>query len=56
MTLSELIDQLTDLQQEYEDRDPTVMIAYQPNWPIEVAIANIVEIDPLADFDEEFDW
>ena len=54
MTLSELIDQLTSIAEDHGDDDPEVIVAYQPNWPMEVAITNIVEIDPLADFDEEF--
>lgn len=53
MTLSELIDQLTDLQQEYEDRDPTVMIAYQPNWPLQSAISSVTILDPVKVFMDE---
>ena len=54
MTLSELIDQQTSIAEDHGDDDPEVVVAYQPNWPMEVAITNIVEIDPLADFEEEF--
>ena len=54
MTLSELIDQLTALAEEHEGDDPEVVVAYQPNWPMEVAITNIVSIDPMADWEEEF--
>ena len=54
MTLSELIDQLSDLQQEYEDRDPTVMIAYQPNWPLQAAISSVTILDPVEVFLNEY--
>lgn len=54
MTLSELIDQLTDLQQEFPNEDPEVVVAYQPTWPMETQITNIAAIDPMADWRE--DW
>lgn len=41
MTLSELIDQLTALQEAYEGQDPEVRIAYQPSWPLRAKIANV---------------
>ena len=34
MTLSELIDQLTMIAEQYPDHDPEVRIAYQPSWPL----------------------
>ena len=41
MTLSELIDQLTVLQEAHEGQDPEVRIAYQPSWPLRARIANV---------------
>lgn len=41
MTLSELIDQLTALQEAHEGQDPEVRIAYQPSWPLRAKIANV---------------
>lgn len=41
MTLSELIDQLTALQEANEGQDPEVRIAYQPSWPLRAKIANV---------------
>lgn len=41
MTLSELIDQLTALQEAHEGQDPQVRIAYQPSWPLRSTIANV---------------
>lgn len=41
MTLSELIDQLTALQEAHEGQDPEVRIAYQPSWPLRATIANV---------------
>jgi len=49
MTLSELIDQLTALAEEHEGEDPDVVVAYQPSWPMEVNITDIVAVDPAAD-------
>jgi len=46
MTLSELIDQLTELQQECGDEDPQVMMAHQPNWPLQMPLASVVLHDP----------
>lgn len=54
MTLSELIDQLTELQQECGDEDPTVMMAHQPNWPLQMALASVVLHDPLQAFMDEY--
>jgi hypothetical protein len=54
MTLSELIDQLTELQQEFPDEDPDVVVAYQPNWPMETQITNAVAVNPMADWEEEY--
>jgi len=54
MTLSELIDQLTELQQEFPDTDPEVIVAYQPNWPMETQITDVVAVDPLTDWDDEY--
>lgn len=54
MTLSELIDQLTELQQEFPDEDPEVVVAFQPNWPMETKITDIVATDPMADWNDEF--
>lgn len=41
MTLSELIDQLTAIQEAHEGQDPEVRIAYQPSWPLRAKIANV---------------
>lgn len=41
MTLSELIDQLTALQEAHEGQDPEVRIACQPSWPLRSTIANV---------------
>ena len=61
MTLSELIDQLQELAEElnpsgdlFAECDPEIVVAYQPSWPMEVQITNLVVCDPLADFDEEY--
>lgn len=53
MTLFEIIDQLTSLAEDLGE-DTEVIVAYQPNWPMEVQITDIVALDPMADFDEEF--
>lgn len=54
MTLSELIQELQDLADQHDEDDPEVIVAYQPSWPMEVAITKIAPIDPLADFEEEY--
>lgn len=61
MTLSDLIDQLTALAEEmnpsgdlFAECNPEVIVAYQPNWPMEVQITEIVALDPVADFDEDY--
>lgn len=54
MTLSELINQLTELQQEFPDEDPEVVVAYQPNWPMETQITNVVAVDPEEQWIAEF--
>lgn len=41
MTLSELIDQLTALQEAHEGQDPQVRIACQPSWSLRSTIANV---------------
>lgn len=54
MTLSELIDQLTSLAEEAGDTDPEVIVAYQPNYPLETHIAELALLDPMADWDEDY--
>jgi hypothetical protein len=53
MTLSELIDQLTNLAEElnpsgdlFSEHDPDVLVAYQPNWPMETNITQAVIVGP----------
>lgn len=41
MTLSELIDQLTAIQEANEGQDLQVRIACQPSWPLRSTIANV---------------
>lgn len=41
MTLSELIDQLTAIQEANEGQDLQVRIACQPSWPLRSSIANV---------------
>lgn len=41
MTLSELIDQLTAIQEAHEGQDLQVRIACQPSWPLRSSIANV---------------
>lgn len=41
MTLSELIDQLTAIQEAHEGQDLQVRIACQPSWPLRAKIANV---------------
>ena len=51
MTLSEIIDQLTDIQNSL-DTDPEVLLATQPNWPLAFTIEDVVEDDE----DENIVW
>ena len=63
MTLAELIETLVDqareINPEWEpgdplENDPEIVVAYQPNWPMETQITNVVLIDPMADWEDEF--
>lgn len=53
MTLSELIDQLQNLQFELgENVDPVVRVAYQQSWPLEGSVANVTLL-PSTDVDRD---
>lgn len=62
MTLSELINQLTSLAENlnpsgdlFTECDPTVMIAYQQSWPLQVAASSVVvALDPVKVFVDEY--
>ena len=55
MTLSELIDQLQNLQFELgENVDPVVRVAYQQSWPLRASLAN-VRLLPPDDAPDEMD-
>ena len=51
MTLSELIETLTDLQREHGDQVP-VRLAHQPNWPFELSISAVEAVN-VAGPDED---
>jgi len=53
MRIAELIEQLEDLRQDLGD-DVEVRLAFQPSWPFEHSIGEIVASDP-ADVDEDED-
>lgn len=63
MTLAELIETLVDQAREINpdwelgdplEDDPEIVVAYQPTWPMETQITDVVMVDPTADFDEEY--
>lgn len=63
MTLAELIEALVDQAREINpdwepgdplEDDPEIVVAYQPNWPMETQITEVVAVDPMADFEEEY--
>jgi len=58
MTLAELIETLIDQAREINpdwepgdplENDPEIVVAYQPTWPMETQITNVVMVDPTAD-------
>lgn len=42
MKLSELIDELENIQSLDPDSDPEVMFAYQPSWPMQEPVSTVV--------------
>lgn len=45
MTLSELIEQLLELQQDAGDDNPEVRLAHQPQWPFEYSLTDVLLVD-----------
>jgi hypothetical protein len=45
MTLGELVEELSVLQEDLEDLDPIVMVAYQPTYPLQTRVAEVKVVD-----------
>lgn len=45
MRLSQMIEELQEIQEFCEDDDPEVCLAMQPNYPFKYSIQDIVEVD-----------
>jgi hypothetical protein len=54
MTLTELIEKLTDIRDELGDGvDPEVRLAEQPRWAMQHGVANVVAVDLNADDEDD---
>lgn len=55
MKLSELIEELEDIQSQFgEDVDPSVNIAYQPNWPLTESVGAVASSGDEDEDEDEF--
>lgn len=63
MTLTEMLETLAEQAREIDpdwefgqdlENDPEIVVAYQPNWPMETQITNVVLLDPMTDWEEEY--